>query len=150
MKTIKASYQYKAEWLQLRLSLWPEVSKEVHEKEIEQMLSSTERFVVFFSIESDKDILGFLEASIREIIDEGCVFKKIGYIEGWYVKPKHRNKGIGCSLAIAAEKWMLDQGLKEIGSDTDIENIISQKAHHSLGYREVDRLILYRKNIKGV
>ncbi len=28
--------------------------------------------------------IGFLEASIHEIIDEGCVVKHIGYIEGWY------------------------------------------------------------------
>ena len=144
--TIKvASEADKAEWLRLRMALWPDVSKEIHEREMDAMCSDSERFAVFVVPGPNDRLLGFLEVSIREIIDEGCIFKHIGYIEGWYVEPDWRRKGIGGELVKAAEEWASGKGVTEMGSDTGIEDIVSQKAHQALGYQEQDRLILYRK-----
>ena len=62
--------------------LWPDVSKKIHEKEISTMLSNPERFITFIAYDSHNLSIGFLGASIHEIIDEGCVVKHIGYIVG--------------------------------------------------------------------
>jgi aminoglycoside 6'-N-acetyltransferase I len=45
----------------------------------------------------------------------------------------------------AAEAWARSHGLKEIASDTQLENAISIQAHTALGYEEVERLVCFRK-----
>jgi len=45
----------------------------------------------------------------------------------------------------AAEAWARKQGLKEIASDTQIDNTVSIQAHKVLGYEEVERLVCFRK-----
>ena len=146
--TIKiASKEDKTEWLKLRMALWPGASKGIHEEEISTMLSNPERFVAFIAFDSPNLSIGFLEASIHEIIDDGCVVKNVGYIEGWYIDPDYRRRGFGAELVRTAEKWVLEQGLKEMAVDTDLDNIQSQNAYQALGYKEQDRLILYRKTL---
>ena len=140
-----ASEGDKTEWLRLRMALWSDVSKDIHEKEISAMLSNPERFITFIAYDSPNFSIGFLEASIHEIIDEGCVVKHIGYIEGWYIEPNYRRKGFGAELVKTVEKWVSEQGLKEIAVDTNLDNIQSQNAYQALGYKEQDRFILYRK-----
>lgn len=140
-----ASKEDKTEWLRLRLALWPEVSTALHEKEIDAMIFNPERFAAFLAYNSSDQMIGFLEVSTHELIDEGCDIKQIGYIEGWYVDPGYRRKGVGAELVSKAEQWVEKQGLKAIAVDTNLENDISQKAYQALGYQEVDRLILYKK-----
>ena len=144
-----ASKENETDWLRLRMVLWPDVSKEIHEKEMRAMLSNPERFITFIAYDSSNlSSIGFIEASIHEIIDEGCEIKNIGYIEGWYIEPKYRRKGFGSELVKSAEKWASQKGLKEIAVDTDLDNIQSQSAYQALGYKEQDRFILYRKVLK--
>jgi hypothetical protein len=45
----------------------------------------------------------------------------------------------------AAEAWARSQGLKEIASDTQLDNTVSIHAHKVLGYEEVERLVCFRK-----
>ena len=113
-----ASKENETNWLRLRMVLWPDVSKKIHEKEIRAMLSNPKRFITFIAYDSSNRSIGFIEASIREIIDEGCEIKNIGYIEGWYIEPKYRRKGFGAELVKSAEKWVSQKGLKEIAVDT--------------------------------
>ena len=134
------------QWLRMRMALWPDVLVEIHEQEISAMLADN-LFAIFVAQETDERLLGFLEVSLREDILEGCIRKQIGYIEGWYVMPKARGSGIGRSLVKAAEKWVLEHGVEDMATDTGIDNIGSQKAYLALGYREADRLILFRKKL---
>ena len=52
---------------------------------------------------------------------------------------------LGTRLVQAAEAWARKQGLKEIASDTQIENAVSIQAHKVLGYEEVERIVCFRK-----
>lgn len=140
-----ASSEDKPEWSRLRLALWPEVIEGLHNNEIDAMLSKPDRFVSFLAYNTPDHIIGLLEASIHEIIDEGCVVKNVGYIEGWYVEPEYRRKGIGTKLIKSAEQWVLEKGLSEVAVDTNLENVVSQKAYQTLGFKEIDRLVLYKK-----
>ena len=44
-----------------------------------------------------------------------------------------------------AEWLRMRHGLKEIASDTQLDNTVSIHAHTGLGYKEVERLVCFRK-----
>jgi aminoglycoside 6'-N-acetyltransferase I len=69
----------------------------------------------------------------------------VGYLEGWYVSPDWRRRGVGGRLIAAAEAWARRQGCREMASDTWIDNVDGQSAHEALGYEVVDRCVNYRK-----
>ena len=45
----------------------------------------------------------------------------------------------------AAEDWARSQGCKEMASDTQIENHLSQRVHEALGFQVTERSVIYRK-----
>lgn len=49
--------------------------------------------------------------------------------------------------SIAAEKWALRQGCSEFGSDSDIDNDVSQAAHLRSAFEETGRVRTDRKKI---
>lgn len=69
----------------------------------------------------------------------------------WHGRPvtteTHRRHGIGAALLRAAEDWARKQGCTEMASDTRLENLLSQRAHASLGFQVAERSILYRKTL---
>lgn len=71
----------------------------------------------------------------------------MAYLEGWYVEPDVRRRGIGRALVRAAEDWGRTQGCTEFASDTEIENAASAAAHTALGFEEVDRVRCFRKRL---
>jgi aminoglycoside 6'-N-acetyltransferase I len=90
--------------------------------------------------------VGFAELSIRNIVDN-CYTDRVAYLEGWYVVPESRQKGIGRALIQAAELWATRQGCTEFGSDTDIDNDVSHVAHLRSGFEETGRVRTYRKKL---
>jgi len=49
------------------------------------------------------------------------------------------------ALVAAAEAWALAQGCREMASDADLDNTVSQAAHRRLGYRETGRAVQFCK-----
>ena len=101
---------------------------------------------VFVAERSDGGLCGFLEAGTRPFAD-GCDSQPVGYIEAWFVDADHRRQGLGRALAAAAEQWARQQGLREVASDTAIQNEIGLMAHQALGYVEKERLIHFAKRL---
>ena len=92
-------------------------------------------------------VVGFIEVGLRSHAD-GCDPKQpVGFIEGWFVEPSHRGRGIGRALMRAAEDWALEHGCIELGSDTWIDREGSIEAHRALGFEIVDRCVNFRKRI---
>jgi aminoglycoside 6'-N-acetyltransferase I len=50
-------------------------------------------------------------------------------------------------LLRAAEDWARIQGCLEMASDAAINNLASQRAHEALGFKIVERSVLYRKEL---
>jgi len=133
----------------LRHALWPESSAEDHGQELDLILAGKAHGILpaaVFVAESDGDaLLGFLEAGLRSHADGCDPSHPTGYVEGWYVVETHRRQRIGTALLCAAEDWARNQGCTEMASDTQLENLVSQRAHESLGFQVAERSILYRK-----
>ena len=69
------------------------------------------------------------------------------FLEGWYVVPGMRRRGVGRALVAAAENWGRIQGCSEFASDMRIDNLDSAAAHHALGFIETGQLRCFRKDL---
>ena len=92
-------------------------------------------------------LVGFAEISIRSDHVEGTKNSPVPYLEGWYVDPDFRGKGIGKALIKAAEEFALEKGFTELASDTEIGNNTSIEIHKKTGFTEVGRSVHFVKSI---
>ena len=140
------------EWLRMRMALWPDSNPDTENNEIKHFLATPARRVLptlhaaFVCQRPDVGLCGFVEVSIRPYAD-GCETTDVGYLEAWYVDPDWRNQGIGRALVIAAETWAHARGCREMASDAELTNTLSQTAHRRLGYVETGRVVLFCKKL---
>ena len=134
------------EWFRLRKRLWDQSVDEEHRAEMLDIFEHKETQLVIVAELNDGKLIGFLEASIRPFVED-CHSEHVGYLEGWYVEPEYRRKGIGSLLVQAAEKWARQHGCVEMASDAEIGNDSSLHAHLKLGYEETSRLVHLRKDL---
>lgn len=140
-----AAPQDQPEWRRMRLSLWPDANTPGLLSEMNQLLTDPTSSVFVLERPGGK-LGGFIEAGIRKYAD-GCDTSPVGYIEGWYVDEDLRGQGFGHALVRVAEDWARAQGLREMASDTQLDNETSLQAHLAMGYREVERLIHFAKTL---
>jgi len=135
------------EWVRMRAALWPD--------DIDQHRAAAERFFsglrhepaeVLLAFDDSGRAVGFVELSIRNIVDS-CSTNRVAYLEGWYVDPSLRRHGVGAALVAAAERWGVEQGCTEFGSDSLIDNEVSHRAHRALGFEETGRVVNFRKDL---
>lgn len=94
----------------------------------------------------DGMLAGFVEVGSRNYA-EGCATSPVAYLEGWYVDPDARGRGLGRRLQQAAEVWAVANGYTEMASDTELHNDASLRAHVALGFEEVERQVCLRKRL---
>ncbi len=133
-------------WLVLQGRLWPDTPREDLERGQDEVLVDPSRNGVLVAVDPEAGIVGFVEVSLRDWA-EGCSTRPVGYLEAWYVEPDHRRSGIGRLLIQAAELWASARGCTEMGSDAELGNEVSRRGHVALGFSEVTRLVLFRKQI---
>jgi aminoglycoside 6'-N-acetyltransferase I len=127
----------------LRHALWPEGSEENHRRELERFFGER-RAGAQLVAEDGTGVLGFAEVSIRAYA-EGCDSEGVGYLEGWYVVPHARRRGVGRQLVAAAQDWARSMGCVEFASDAVADNHASAAAHCALGFEEVGLIRCFRK-----
>lgn len=137
-----------AAWLRLRYALWPESSEAQLRAEIDEFFAgwALEPIAVLLAEDAAGVAVGMAELSIRSIV-EGCSSGRVAYLEGWYVVPEARRRGVGRALVSAAEVWGREQGCTEFGSDTQLDNLDSAAAHRALGFTEVEHIRCFRKDL---
>lgn len=146
MEIRKALETERDAWVRLRHELWPDCPKERHDLEISQILGSDG--VVAVALDGAA-MVGFAEVSLRSDHVEGAAESPVPYLEGWYVVPVHRGKGIGRSLITFIEDWALSQGYTELASDAELHNEGSLRAHEKLGFQEVGRSVQFIRMLKS-
>lgn len=132
------------EWLKMRRGIWPEAPDSYLSFDMDDILASEDDAVIFATMGGAP--IGMIEAKIREY-GEGCETSPVGYIEGWFVYPDVRGKGVAGALTQAAEDWARSKGCTEMASDTWLGNEASIKAHLKMGYFEVERLVHFVKRL---
>jgi aminoglycoside 6'-N-acetyltransferase I len=135
-------------WLRMRCALWPEGSAREHGRDIDRYFAGHRREpkAALMAVDADGSPLGFVELSIRNIVDS-CETDRVAYLEGWYVVPHARRRGVGSSLIAAAARWGLEHDCREFGSDSLVGNRVSRAAHLALGFEETGVVRNYRKDL---
>ncbi|HLA96138.1 MAG TPA: aminoglycoside 6'-N-acetyltransferase [Pyrinomonadaceae bacterium] len=135
------------EWFRLRNLLWDENADDDHRAEMMDILGHPEMQLVLVADSGEHGkLIGFLEASIRPFVED-CETDSVGYLEGWYVEPDYRKKGVGGEMVKSAERWAKQKGCTEMASDAEVGNDLSLTAHSQLGYAITSRLVHLRKEL---
>ena len=135
-------------WLALRTSLWPEGTAAEH---LRYMADAVARgHCVRLALGSGGRAAGFVEAPRRVDSVNGTSTSPVAFLEGLYVVPSERRKGVARMLVADIERWALAQGCSELASDSPVENITAHAAHLGLGFEETERVVYFRKAVRGV
>lgn len=129
------------DWARLRLELWPDNTIETLTIEAQESLES-KNAVCFFCLDQNGQAQGFIEAAIYHN-DE----KPYCHVEGWYLRPEYRRKGIGGELMDHVEQWALHRSISILTSDTDEGFPISPKAHAKAGFKTIHTMTIFLKEI---
>lgn len=140
------SQAFKADWLRLRMSLWPDTSDEKHNQEIAKLLANPDRFAQHMVWDGETPI-GFIEMSLRHDYVVGTKTSPVAFMEGIYIVPEKRGHGIASLLLTQGESWAKQMGCSEIASDAEIDNAISRDFHKALGFAETKRVVFFKKVI---
>ncbi|MFJ2987944.1 aminoglycoside 6'-N-acetyltransferase [Collimonas sp. NPDC087041] len=146
MKIKKLSKSNLYLWTGLRKQLWPAPSETANESDGEEIIRSA-HLVSFIALDDDDKGLGFADASIRNDYVNGCSDSPVAFLEGIFVTPSCRGRGVAKQLIDAVQSWGLEKGCKELASDTALDNVTSQKVHNALGFKETEKVVFFKKEL---
>lgn len=138
----------KDRWAGMRAALWPNDPIGDHRDEITDLLQSDQPYHAYLALSQAQEPVGFAELSMRTYAN-GCTERPVPFLEGIWVAPAHRHKGVGGQLIATIERDLHAQGFSELCSDAEIENSLSHNAHKAWGFEETERVIYFRKALKG-
>nr|WP_309300929.1 aminoglycoside 6'-N-acetyltransferase [Providencia alcalifaciens] len=134
------------EWLALRLALWSTSDESSHLSEIKDILNNP-NLSAFFAFDDNQQIVAFAETSIRVDYVNDCSSSPVAYLEGIYTAPHARKRGYAKDLINHVKQLAIKNTCKELASDTNLDNEISQKLHQSLGFIETERIVFYKQQL---
>ena len=129
-------------WADMCVALWPELTVDTVIRMSHEGLFKNE-FMYF----EDGEPAAFLSLSLRSDYVEGSSSCPVGYIEGLYVKPEYRRKGIAEKMVEHAKVWSREFGCSELASDCILENEVSQAFHKSVGFTEANKIVCFITNV---
>lgn len=136
-------------WLPLRQSLWPDCATAEHLVEMGEFLARPESFVQFVAYAESHEPVGLVEASLRNDYVNGTESSPVAFLEGLYVTPTHRRRGVARRLVAAVAEWAVSRGCREFASDAALQNELSHAVHRSLGFVETERVVYFRKALSA-
>ncbi|TXI50965.1 MAG: GNAT family N-acetyltransferase [Lysobacter sp.] len=129
----------------MRRELWPDEDAVDTLESLREALQRGGGAVAFLAEDDSGAPIGFAEATIRRDYVNGTDTSPVGFLEGWYVVPALRGRGVGRALIAAVEDWTRAEGCTELASDALIENADSHQAHARCGFEETERVVCFRK-----
>lgn len=134
-----------ADWLTLRAEFIPEADAEEQRSFLRAFARDSAAFQAFVARDPQDGLLGFAEVAVRTDFVNGCQHRPALFLEGIFVRPEHRGRGVARALCDAAGRWGLEQGCLEFASDVYIDDRDSLAAHRGLGFEETERVVYFRK-----
>jgi aminoglycoside 6'-N-acetyltransferase I len=89
-----------------------------------------------------------VEAAKRIDYVNGATSSPVAFLEGLYVEPKWRRRGVARALVESVVAWALQQNLSELASDSLIDNAPAHAAHRALGFEETERVVYFRRPLR--
>jgi aminoglycoside 6'-N-acetyltransferase I len=126
---------------ELAVLLWPHHEVDDLEGELKEYITKGAIFIYFI----ETIPVGFAQCSLRNDYVEGTESSPVGYLEGIFVKPEYRMRGIAKELLSQCETWSKSMGCREFASDCELNNIESLKFHLNVGFEEANRIICFKK-----
>ena len=123
--------------------VWPEHSLEELTAIVLDYIMSGDSAV--FAERADGRFAGVALCALRHDYVEGCETSPVGYLEGVGVHEAFRHRGIAGGLVSECEQWAREKGCKEFASDCELRNTASARFHLSVGFREENRIICFKK-----
>jgi aminoglycoside 6'-N-acetyltransferase I len=133
-------------WLQLRQALWPGDEAE-QLREMQAFCAAPRRYGNFIARGVGGEPQGFVEVALRSDYVNGTDSSPVAFLEGLYVAPAWRRRGVARALVARAEQWAREQGCSEFASDALLHNTASQAMHGALGFDETERVVYFRKRL---
>lgn len=140
---VKAEEKDAAALASLAVKLWGAHSLE--ELELAWLLKNPEA-AVFMEV-ADGIAVGFAQCQLRHDYVEGTKSSPVGYLEGIYVCPSFRRRGIAGKLLAQCQRWAGGMGCTEFASDCQLDNAESLLFHKRLGFQEANRIICFTKRL---
>jgi len=134
-------------WLDFRMALWPDATADDHRGYMAISLAQPERFLQLMMYDPQGVPIGFIEGSIRADYVNGTETSPVGFVEGVFVAPSWRRKGVARKLFAAIGDWAQARGCRELASDALLANENSQHAHRALGFEETERVVYFVKKL---
>jgi aminoglycoside 6'-N-acetyltransferase I len=133
------------QWVALRIALWPDEDAQQIAAEASGMLAQADLLVLV--AREGEAVIGFAEAAIRNDYVNGCETSPVAFVEGIYVVPQQRRRGVAKAMIAAIEAWAEQRGLRELASDALLDNAKSHAMHEALGFAETERVVYFRKTL---
>ena len=132
-------------WLTLREALWPHCSRAEHLSEMASFLANPQRYAQFVAYDDSREAVGFCEAALRTDYVNGTETSPVAFVEGIFVVPEARRRGIAASLVSAVAGWAVAADCRELASDAALENQESHAFHLAIGFQESRRVVFFRR-----
>ena len=145
MRIVRAGKDDVGAWSRLRAQLWPETTAEEHCRELSGLLDAGEDFCGLLALSPADDLAGFAEVALRRDYVNGCETSPVAFLEGIYVCPGYRRRGIAGLLVAAAGAWGKAAGCTEFASDALLDNDARHRMHAALGFTQTERVVFFRK-----
>jgi len=90
---------------------------------------------------------GFVEASKRNDYVNGTSSSPVAFLEGLYVEPAARRKGVARSLVESVVAWAAAEGCRDLASDSPLDNVAAHAVHRALGFAETERVVYFLRTL---
>lgn len=132
------------QWAALCNAFWPH-------NPAEEMMEAFRRgeYTQEYLYYADGVPVAFLSLSLRKDYVEGkCDSLPVGYVEGIYVQPPYRGRGIAGEMIAFAKGWAQAQGCTMLASDCELGNEESRRFHNKIGFVEESINIHFSLDLK--
>lgn len=130
---------------ELAIKMWPNNTISELQSEFLDLICD-DNAVCFIKYVDNKEI-GFAQCQLRNDYVEGTNTSPVGYLEGIFIEKEYRQNGYAKELLLKCEKWAKEKNCTEFASDCEIDNDISLEFHLTMGFKEANRIICFRKDI---
>ncbi|HEM5051775.1 TPA: GNAT family N-acetyltransferase [Streptococcus suis] len=134
------------------LSIWASFASQVwqtNEQVLIEKFSNNEFPFEFLYYSQSEEPIAWISLSLRHDYVEGCQVGPVAYLEGIFISPNYRSQGIAKELLHFAEGWAKSRGIGQLGSDAELDNLLSQNFHIKHVFREVSRTVHYVRDLNS-